>query len=91
MEPVAHGRSATAGAGDLLRLGLRLTAGFLRHGRGFDAGRTGCQWMRELAARDGGKPLRVRLGGRTLEVVIELAPSEGVSASACSICSACRS
>lgn len=77
-DAAAGARIATAGAGDLLRLGARVGAGYLRHGRGFDVGQAGCRWARELIARDGGTAIRVRLGRRRLDLVSDRALSERV-------------
>ena len=75
-----NGGAATAGLGDLLRLGARLGAGWLRQRGDFDPAATGCHWARELAARDGADSLTIAVAGKRLEVVTARARSEDVLA-----------
>jgi hypothetical protein len=69
MGSAARSGSARVSIRDLVRLGVRLGAGYLRHGRGCDAASVVCRWARDAMGRDRGRDLRIPVPGRTLELV----------------------
>lgn len=71
-------RSAHAGAGALVRLGLRLGAGRLRHGKDFDSGAAVSAWARTLLTREGASQIDVSLFGRRVSLVANHAQSRNV-------------
>lgn len=75
-----NGGTATAGVGDLLRLGARMGAGWLRERGDFDPGATGCRWARELVQRKGGDALTISVAGKRIDVVAARDLSEDVLA-----------
>ena len=78
--PTSNGRAATAGLGDLLRLGARMSVSWLRKRGDFDPGAIGCHWARELAAPGGADSLTIAVAGKRLEVVTARRRSEDVLA-----------
>lgn len=81
MGSAARSGSARASIRDLVRLGVRLGAGYLRHGRGCDAASVVCRWARDAMGRDRGRDLRIPVPGRTLELVGDRSFSEQVLSS----------